>query len=536
MKENTKGKKMQNTKVINELKKQVKGITLIALVVTIIVLLILAGVAISLSIGNNGIFTRAQDAAVRHENASVYEQLQFVIADYQMDDIENNRESEIMSKLKLDGYVNEDNTLNVERLMGKRLNTGRGSLEDGDVYVLEQREETASSVTSDVSGTLKYYLIYYGENNSTSTNLGLAFEGKEELEPTDPSLFVVSEYGAISLKDFDKYYSGNIEWTIENLVIPREVNGREVKFITNTLVKGHNILSIQKNLKSVIIPDTVLAIGYQAFEKCSSLETVKLSNNLEEIDSEAFSECTNLKNLTIPNSVKSIGSGAFYGTPWYESLPDGEIYINKIYYDYKGKMPANTNIQIKTGTIEIADFAFAGCSELINITIPNSVTSIGYNAFNDCVGLTSIKIPDSVTSINNSTFSNCSRLTSVMIPNSVTKIDSSAFRGCSSLASITIPNSVTSISGSAFWGCSSLTSITIPDNVKNIEGSTFYDCSSLTSITIPSSVKSIGSSAFWNCDELNTVYYQGTEEEWKKISIDDYGNDALTNAQIIYNQ
>lgn len=40
-----------------------KGITLIALVITIIVLLILAGVAISLTIGNNGLFNRAQNAA-----------------------------------------------------------------------------------------------------------------------------------------------------------------------------------------------------------------------------------------------------------------------------------------------------------------------------------------------------------------------------------------------------------------------------------------------------------------------------------------
>ena len=57
---------------IRKIKKQVKGITLIALVVTIIVLLILASVAISLSIGNNGIFTRAQDAAIQNEIASIY--------------------------------------------------------------------------------------------------------------------------------------------------------------------------------------------------------------------------------------------------------------------------------------------------------------------------------------------------------------------------------------------------------------------------------------------------------------------------------
>lgn len=43
--------------------KKENGITLVALVVTIIVLLILAGVAISLTIGNNGLFTRAQNAA-----------------------------------------------------------------------------------------------------------------------------------------------------------------------------------------------------------------------------------------------------------------------------------------------------------------------------------------------------------------------------------------------------------------------------------------------------------------------------------------
>ena len=49
--------------------KKEKGITLVALVVTIIVLLILAGVAISLTIGQNGIFTRAQNATERWEKA-----------------------------------------------------------------------------------------------------------------------------------------------------------------------------------------------------------------------------------------------------------------------------------------------------------------------------------------------------------------------------------------------------------------------------------------------------------------------------------
>ena len=67
-------KNNKKTLDIKKIKKEVKGITLIALVVTIIVLLILAAVAINLTIGNNGIFTRAQNATQKWEEASKNEQ------------------------------------------------------------------------------------------------------------------------------------------------------------------------------------------------------------------------------------------------------------------------------------------------------------------------------------------------------------------------------------------------------------------------------------------------------------------------------
>ena len=59
---------------LRKIKKQVKGITLIALVVTIIVLLILAGIALNLTIGENGLFTRAQNAANTWQLAEQNEQ------------------------------------------------------------------------------------------------------------------------------------------------------------------------------------------------------------------------------------------------------------------------------------------------------------------------------------------------------------------------------------------------------------------------------------------------------------------------------
>ena len=88
---------MKNIK--KKLKKQVKGITLVALVVTIIVLLILAGVAISFTLGDDGIFRRASDASKIYENAQRNEEESLKEVSNYIDDILNgntgNSEEEI---------------------------------------------------------------------------------------------------------------------------------------------------------------------------------------------------------------------------------------------------------------------------------------------------------------------------------------------------------------------------------------------------------------------------------------------------------
>lgn len=132
----------------------------------------------------------------------------------------------------------------------------------------------------------------------------------------------------------------------------------------------------------------------------------------------------------------------------------------------------------------IGNKAFAGCSGLTSIEIPNSVTSIGKLAFSYCKSLTSINIPDSVTSIRSGSFLYCKSLTSINIPDSVTNIGDDAFCCCSGLTSINIPDGVTSIERAAFYGCSGLKSINIPDSITSIGFRAFSDCTSLTSVTI----------------------------------------------------
>ena len=103
-----------NLKEKTKLKKEVKGITLIALVVIIIVLLILAGVAINLSIGQNGIFSRAQDAANTWRNAETDEQLALqegadIIDNYIYNTATTVLESKIQNK-----FFKEDTTIKDE--------------------------------------------------------------------------------------------------------------------------------------------------------------------------------------------------------------------------------------------------------------------------------------------------------------------------------------------------------------------------------------------------------------------------------------
>ena len=65
--------------------KKNKGITLVALVVTIIVLIILAGISISLLFGDNGIITKAQDAGTITKDAQVKEDLALAMSASKMD-------------------------------------------------------------------------------------------------------------------------------------------------------------------------------------------------------------------------------------------------------------------------------------------------------------------------------------------------------------------------------------------------------------------------------------------------------------------
>ena len=75
--------------------------------------------------------------------------------------------------------------------------------------------------------------------------------------------------------------------------------------------------------------------------------------------------------------------------------------------------------------------------------------------------------------------------------------------------------------------------MTIPNGVTAIGERAFADCSNWTSVVIGKDITSIEKYAFNNCKKLTNVYYQGTAEEWVKISIGS-SNAYLTGATRYY--
>ena len=303
-----------------------------------------------------------------------------------------------------------------------------------------------------------------------------------------------------------------------------------------------------------------------AFEGCTGITSITIPESVTMVSGDAFKGCTGIKEINVPADASYVDKELFEDTAFYKDDSNWEnnvLYICGILVDAKENI-AGTCV-IKNGAKRIAKSAFADCTGITSVKIPDSVTYIGYEAFKDCTGLASVTMPGSVAVISDSAFVGCTGLTSVTIPDGVTYIGYEAFKDCTGLTSVTIPESVTYIGSDVFSNCSPDFAIkgyiyseaydyAVENSIKfisigqidpiryklndNGEEFTVTGCSSvysgdivipseykgkpvtelgygafqrnknIVSVTIPGSVKYIGWYAFIDCENLKSVSIQ----------------------------
>lgn len=224
----------------------------------------------------------------------------------------------------------------------------------------------------------------------------------------------------------------------------------------------------------------------------------------------AFSATASAANLTSGDYTYSVNS-------------DGTVCIEK-YNGYQSSVRIPSTIDGKSVT-KLAYHSFANNKNVINITLPNTITSAGEEVFLNS-SLQSATLEYGTKAVPSGMFMYAQNLSKVTLPSTLKKIEAQAFDTCSSLASISIPSSVKVIGYRAFANCSAMNPITIPKSITNIESGAFrnlqisavtfedgttaipndamLNMSKLTSVTIPDTVQTIKYKAF--CFALNKIW------------------------------
>lgn len=162
-----------------------------------------------------------------------------------------------------------------------------------------------------------------------------------------------------------------------------DVGGSPINYAEGLYLNGELITDL-------IVLEDMEEFGAHAFEGYDKLRSVVFQKDIVAIYKSAFFNCSNLTDVTFEGDVEYIGPYTFDGTPWYRNKPDGEVYISKLLYKYKGEMPSNTSIVVKEGTEYICQSAFDCCKGLTRITIPSSIRCIHNYAFCGCNNLKEI--------------------------------------------------------------------------------------------------------------------------------------------------
>ncbi len=195
-----------------------------------------------------------------------------------------------------------------------------------------------------------------------------------------------------------------------------------------------------------------------------------------------FSNCSELKSCILPNTLLTIGGASFANCKKLETITGGGnvmgLTSDSVFQD--------CNILTSLGDIDLSklqsipNYTFLHCHQLVinDLSCPN-LTSLGKAAFCECYQLKRVSNLGSITKLEGAqlsggiwhgVFQSCTSLESVVLPNTLEEIGTNCFYKDTVLSSINIPESVSLVKTNAFTLCKGLTNCVLYfKNVTEIE-------------------------------------------------------------------
>ena len=382
--------------------KQVKGITLIALVITIIVLLILAGVSIAMLTGQNGILSQAQNAKKGTEQAGDIEKIRLAISEAQIGE---------------NGYQ-ELNFQNFQKALNSQFGENKAivSIEEDGTYTvscfdtLKDYAVSGNNIKETIDWNEKMSSAVAPESQDEERNNGVIGIGTDG-NPVDMDLWKYTP---------DEETGGYALNTEEALSETEKTAGYRGTVKDDGTIEGTMPQYIKEN-NSDWIPVTSLYRTFQGDDSTNQeLKKLTVAPKIPPTVKSmkmTFENCETLTNITcIPGSVKTL-NWTFDVYTALEKMPQIGYGVEDMRGTFSGCSELKKIVELPD-TVENLRYTFANCSSLQEVpNIPSSVTNMRQTFWN-CTGLGKIEItiPESVTNIHQ-TFAGCTNLEGTIIVN-----------------------------------------------------------------------------------------------------------------------
>jgi len=319
-----------------------------------------------------------------------------------------------------------------------------------------------------------------------------------------------------------------------DITVPAEMEGCPVEMIESA------VFYCNKEIRSVVLPETLLAIGSSNFYAADELQSVVLPESLIAIDAFNFFWCPQITEITIPASVCYIGNDCFedcenlrtirflgevpvMGLCCFEYLPEDAVaYVpDDLVEEYRAALPETLSVLASGQKAVTVDYTAAEEEFEFDAETGTIIEYLGFATRVD-IPATIDGVP--VNAIGDEAFFGNNYMYYVTVPEGTVSIGENAFASATHLSYADLPSTLQSIGDSAFYGFKGQV-LKLPEGLKTIGNEAFY-WSNTEEVYFPSTIEHIGEAAFGS-SYVGYLYFEGkqlpeiAEDAFEGLSISD---------------